>query len=141
MDAFDHLVRTETVLWNLLESRLRSRGRAGLGSLQALRVLSRHEGRGRVEDVRRALAITNGAASRLIDRMERRGLVERIPNPEDRRSSCIVLTAAGEAEVADAEAHLGALVDDVIGEDDAAALIPLLERIEHRVGTYEEPRA
>lgn len=130
MEAFDRLVRTETVLWNLLEGRLLTEGRAGLGTLQALRVLKHHDGRGRVEDLRRELSITNGATSKLVDRMQRAGLVSRTAHPDDRRSSLIVLTDSGEAEAAAGAALTRSFIEQVISEEDAAALVPLLARIE-----------
>jgi DNA-binding MarR family transcriptional regulator len=38
-----------------------------------------------------------GAMTRMIDRLERRGLVRRVANPNDRRASHLELTAEGEA--------------------------------------------
>ena len=36
-----------------------------------------------------------GAITAMIDRLEGRGYVERIPNPEDRRSALVHITKAG----------------------------------------------
>lgn len=48
----------------------------------------------------RALAqeqvLTTGGATRLVDRMEAAGLVERVEDPDDRRGRLVRLTAAGE---------------------------------------------
>jgi MarR family transcriptional regulator, multiple antibiotic resistance protein MarR len=38
-----------------------------------------------------------GAMTRMIDRLEQKGLVKRIPNPTDRRATQLALTAAGKA--------------------------------------------
>ena len=38
-----------------------------------------------------------GAMTRMIDRLEQKGLVRRVPNAEDRRASTVELTAAGAA--------------------------------------------
>jgi DNA-binding MarR family transcriptional regulator len=38
-----------------------------------------------------------GAMTRMLDRLERRGLVRRVANPNDRRASHLELTAEGEA--------------------------------------------
>jgi DNA-binding MarR family transcriptional regulator len=101
-----------------------------MGSLEALRVISRHDGRCRVQEVREELEITVGAASKIVDRLERSGLAARKPNPADRRSSLIVLTGKGrrahEQGVALIEAELDrvlsgiapherTLVEDVLG--------------------------
>ncbi|HEX6509304.1 MAG TPA: MarR family transcriptional regulator [Chloroflexota bacterium] len=42
-----------------------------------------------------ATAFTSGGVTRLVDRMERAGLVERRPCPTDRRVQYVALTAAG----------------------------------------------
>lgn len=39
--------------------------------------------------------LTQAGVSRLVDRLEQRGLVERHPDPDDARASRVVLTAAG----------------------------------------------
>lgn len=43
----------------------------------------------------RVLGITPASTTELIDRLERRGWSRRVPNPEDRRSALLELTAAG----------------------------------------------
>ena len=44
------------------------------------------------------LSISPGAVTAMIDRLERKGYVERIPNPEDRRSVFVGITRAGLGE-------------------------------------------
>lgn len=97
MDLFDSLVRYETYLWNELDDRLRDAGSISLGTLFALRVIRRHEGSCRVQELRSELGITVGAASKLVDRLERDGLAVRAAHPTDRRSSLVALTRAGDA--------------------------------------------
>jgi DNA-binding MarR family transcriptional regulator len=41
------------------------------------------------------LSLSPGAVTAMIDRLESRGYVERIPNPEDRRSALVLITKAG----------------------------------------------
>src|ERR687896_2636522 len=41
------------------------------------------------------LSISPGAVTAMIDRLESRGYVERIPNPEDRRSALVLITKTG----------------------------------------------
>lgn len=125
MEFFDALVRYETYLWNHLDHRLTAAGEGGLSTLFALRVIRRHAGDCRVQDLRADLGVTVGAASKLVDRLERDGLAVRSPHPHDRRSSLIALSPAGDAahdrgvaltDAALAE-HLAseARVDDVTG--------------------------
>jgi DNA-binding MarR family transcriptional regulator len=57
----------------------------------------------------RASMLTSGAMTNRIDRLEARGLVERVPDPEDRRGVMVRLTIAGRQLTDDAiEARLTA---------------------------------
>lgn len=91
---FDDLVRLETILWNVLDARLREESGVPLGSFDIMRVIGRTP-RCRVYDIANALHITVGGASQAVDRLERRGHCVRRPNPEDRRSSIVELTPDG----------------------------------------------
>lgn len=97
MEFFDALVRFEVDLWNRLDRELAAADAVRLGQLDALRVLDRRDGAARVAEISGDLSITVGAASKLVDRLERGGLAERRPSPDDRRSSFVALTPAGRA--------------------------------------------
>lgn len=90
----------------------------------------------------RLLIASQGNITRLLDRMEQDGLVERRPNAEDRRVSDITLTAAGAAkfrEMASDHEHWMAQVFDVLSDTEAAQLIRLLRRIRGRIDEELEP--
>jgi DNA-binding MarR family transcriptional regulator len=54
-----------------------------------------------------ALVLSSGAVTNRIDRVEEAGLVERLPDPDDRRGTLVCLTAKGRAVVDEAmRAHL-----------------------------------
>jgi DNA-binding MarR family transcriptional regulator len=103
----------------------------------ALRVVRRHPGC-RVEEIRQELGITVGAASKLVDRLERDGLAVRSANPSDRRSSLVALTAEGDAVhdegVVLVEQELGA---HLAGEGDVTALTGRLAHLVEKLGTVE----
>ena len=50
-------------------------------------------------DVRARLGLDSGYLSRMLGALERDGLIERTPNPADRRSERLRLTEAGHSEV------------------------------------------
>src|SRR5688572_12228495 len=52
-------------------------------------------------DVRARLGLDSGYLSRLLGSLEREGLIERSPNPSDRRTTQLRLTHAGEAELSE----------------------------------------
>ena len=51
----------------------------------------------------------------MIDRLELRGYVERIPNPEDRRSALVLITKAGLEE---SVRHLWPYIEDIKGVEE-----------------------
>ena len=50
-------------------------------------------------ELTRQQMVTSGGMTAMLDRLERRGLVERIPNPNDRRGSLVRLTTDGRRTV------------------------------------------
>jgi DNA-binding MarR family transcriptional regulator len=68
-------------------------------------------------DLRARLGLDSGYLSRMIRSLERDGLVERVPNPADRRTRRIRLTRAGRAELRE--------LDRISDELAASALAPL----------------
>ena len=134
MNILERVVRLETTLWSLVERSLIGEGRAGLGTFLALQILHRHDGAGRVQDLSRELSITIGAASKVVDRLERAELAVRRPHPEDRRSSLVALTAQGESERAAADVVVRRVIDVVFGDDEALTVAgSVIHGLQHRV--------
>ncbi|MGW7684414.1 MarR family winged helix-turn-helix transcriptional regulator [Kribbella sp. NPDC054772] len=92
---FTDLVRLETRLYNVLDVRLKAEHELPLGQFEFLRFIDAH-GTTRVFDIAREMAITVGATSKAVDRLESAGRVRRTANPDDRRSSLVALTDEGE---------------------------------------------
>jgi DNA-binding MarR family transcriptional regulator len=91
---FTDLVRLETRLYNALDSRLKADHDLPLGQFEFLRFIDAH-GTARVFDLAQEMAITVGATSKAVDRLEAAGRIRRTANPSDRRSSLVELTPAG----------------------------------------------
>jgi DNA-binding MarR family transcriptional regulator len=66
--------------------------------LRALDLLARHGGM-RVGELAAEVGIDDATATRLVDRLEGFGVVERRREPGDRRATTVVLTPAGEVLV------------------------------------------
>lgn len=81
------------------------------------------------------LGLSTGAMTSLVDRLERRGHLERRPNPADRRSILLQLTPSG-AELAEA---IGARWTDalasVVPAVDRAALADVFDRLGAALGS------
>ncbi|MEM1264618.1 MAG: MarR family transcriptional regulator [Pseudomonadota bacterium] len=80
----------------------------------------------------RAFQVPKPTMTNTLAGLEKRGLIEMAPNPEDGRSKLVSLTAAGAAVHAQAIADLGPdlkRLDDAIGADQIAAILPHLADI------------
>lgn len=64
--------------------------------------------------------IARPTASRLITRLEQRGLVERAPDPADRRSCIVSVTGAGRTLLAEARERKDAFLEDRLASLDPA---------------------
>lgn len=115
--VFDDLVRCQIELWNLADERLRAEVGQPLVICSSLRAVA-ETGPSRVQDVAAALVITIGGASKAVDRLVAQGLCARRANPDDRRSSIVELTPAGQ----DLLKRSNAVLDRLFGEVFGAAL-------------------
>ena len=102
-----------------------------------LRVVARHHGSARVQDLSRELSITIGAASKMVDRLERDGLASRRAHPQDRRSSLVDLTDSGQRAGRTGERVARAVVADLLGDaEDLATLLAGIDRLQARLDSH-----
>jgi MarR family transcriptional regulator for hemolysin len=90
----------------------------------------------RQADVAEELGITQPSLVRTLDQLQAAGLVERVPNPDDRRSNRVAFTPEGQKLVGQIEAKLGDLRRELLdGVPDAAIEIAvnLLNLLEQRM--------
>ncbi len=133
MKFFDVVVGYEIALWSAVDDELSTHGLVRLGHLHALRVVDARPGQARVQEISDDIGISVGAASKLVDRLERDGLVERRPNPANRRSSLVVLTGQGERALTDGLAVAQATLDRAVGDEDVEQVTAVLERLRSRL--------
>jgi MarR family transcriptional regulator, organic hydroperoxide resistance regulator len=69
----------------------------------------------RVYDLADALVVSSGSASKLADRLCALGYCRRLPNPEDRRSSLLQLTSAGQQKLAAATRSVDHELEGLLG--------------------------
>ncbi len=133
MEFFDVLVRYEVALRSVIDQELGRQDRLRLADLHAMRIVARYDGRARVQELSDDIGITVGAASKLVDRLERDGLAARSPHPDDRRSSVIALTAAGEGALVAALAVFRSVVDGAVRGESLEMLTAALQRLMSRL--------
>ena len=126
-EMFTELVRVEIELWNGLDAHLTATADISLPQFQALEAIRADAGAARVQDISQRMAITVGATSKVVDRLERDGLALRSAHPTDRRSSIVSLTDAGASalRIADdaAEGHLRGRLGGVLSDEGAGRLL------------------
>lgn len=85
-----------------------------------------------IGDLCRVLGYDSGAMTRLLDRIEKKGLVRRVANPDDRRSYLIELTEQSAALVPKARRRVQTVFGELLkgfDEREAGALKASLEKI------------
>jgi DNA-binding MarR family transcriptional regulator len=110
MAAFTAVVRANASLVSQLSAR------AGVheNALRAL-VLISDTGYSTPTEVAGYLGLTSGAVTNMIDRMSTAGLLERAPNPADRRGSLLRLLPPGHVVVSDYQERYAAMLRAVDG--------------------------
>jgi DNA-binding MarR family transcriptional regulator len=94
--AWARLVRAGQTVLQKIEAELKAAELPPLSWYDVLLELSRAEdGRLRPLELERRTLLAQYNASRLIDRMAKAGLVERLPHPEDGRGQLVAITAEG----------------------------------------------
>jgi len=133
IDIFGEIVRYQTELWYAIDARVRAAHDLPLERFEVMRVIHEAGGSSRVNDIAQRLAITGGAASKLVDRLERAGLAERRPHPTDRRSALVSLTGEGRLAFSESlvtvESALDRLIGSVMGFTERRQFLDLLGRL------------
>ena len=134
VQAWARLIRVSGALLDAVEAELKGAGFPPLAWYDALLELDRApEGRLRPFELERHMLLAQYSTSRLVDRLERAGLVERLQCPVDGRGQHVAITGAGRelrarmwpAYAAAIERHVGSKM----GCTDAQKLAELLGRL------------
>jgi DNA-binding MarR family transcriptional regulator len=128
------LIRLEIVLWDRVDARLKREHALPLASFEALAALGQAPAGGlRVGDLARALRITVGGASKLVDRVAAAGWLRREADDADRRASRLVLTPAGAHRLAAAsatyDAELATVLDATLSAAEQRRMHALITRL------------
>jgi MarR family transcriptional regulator, organic hydroperoxide resistance regulator len=128
------LIRLEIALWDRVDARLRESHELPLAFFESLLFISRSpRGSMRVGDLARALSVTVGGTSKLVDRIEGAGLIAREPDPDDRRASRVGLTTAGKrkltAGVKTYESEVGSILGGVLSPEEQHQMSDCVSRL------------
>jgi DNA-binding MarR family transcriptional regulator len=127
-------IRLEIALWNRIDTALKRAHDLPLAFFESLFFIAQSRaGSLRIGDLARLLCISQGATSKLVDRIEQAGLLRREPDADDRRASRVVLTDTGRQTLAAASttyaAELAALLDATLSTDEQQHLHDLVVRL------------
>ena len=89
----------------------------------------------------KAFQLTKGAMTNTLQRLEKRGLIEVSPDPDDGRGKLVNITDAGREMRARCVAGVGPLLVDLADAataDGLSAALPVLERIRKRLDAHRE---
>jgi DNA-binding MarR family transcriptional regulator len=128
------LIRLEIALWDRIDARLRNEHDLPLAFFESLFFIGHSpDGRLQVGELARAIRITVGGASKVVDRIEAAGLIRREAVVDDRRACHLVLTAAGKRKLASAsetyEAEMAAVLDAALTADQQRRLHGLVTHL------------
>src|SRR3954452_6530005 len=134
MRAWRGLVRAHACLVKRLDARLEAEHGVPLSSYDVLNRLADTEGgKLRMHDIAAAVMLSRSGLTRLVDRLERDGLVERCSCENDARGAYAVITDAGRRRLAEAKvthrAGIRSLFVEHYSEAELEQLAPLLERL------------
>jgi DNA-binding MarR family transcriptional regulator len=134
IEAFVRLVRANAAVTRQLSAQLSADHGLNINEYEALLLLARApESRLRRVDLANGLLLTAGGVTRLLDGLERDGLIGRDECASDRRVSYAVLTEAGRAKLREASNSHTRQIRELLGgpfdEDELAQLVSLLDRL------------
>ena len=134
LDAWVGLLRAHASSTRALSAALEAKHGLTINDYEALLHLSRAaDGRMRRVDLAQQLLLTASGVTRLLEGLERAGLVDRVTCDDDRRVAYAVLTAAGRKRLeAASKSHLAGvrvLFEERFGEEELKRLAELLGRL------------
>jgi DNA-binding MarR family transcriptional regulator len=92
--------------------------RIGINEFDVLITLDNADARRlRMTDLAEAVMFSSGGLTRLVGRLESRGLVQRTPDPDDARSFHAALTDAGSERLAQARVTHDAVIEELLGSN------------------------
>jgi DNA-binding MarR family transcriptional regulator len=134
--AWRALLTAQAVTVDAVEGRLQAEGRLSLAWFEVLARLSSAEGSMlRMQDLANRLVLSRSGVTRLVDRLEAAGLIERASCASDRRGTYAVLTDAGKRAFEEArpfvdravQASFGRHLSDAEAQQLEAVLTKLLD--------------
>jgi DNA-binding MarR family transcriptional regulator len=134
MPAWMAFVRTHARLWDQVEAQMRRDHGITMARYDVLAHLNMAGGRLGLSELASSMVLSPSGLSKLLDRMEDSGMIQREPDPRDGRSAFATITPTGRALVTKARAShhrfLQEAFGSALGRRDADDLIRIMRNIQ-----------
>jgi DNA-binding MarR family transcriptional regulator len=128
-EAWHRLLRVSSRVLRELDHALDAEDRISVSEFDVLITLDNAPAHQlRMTDLARAALLSSGGLTRLAGRLEDRGLLRRIPDPDDARAFRATLTPEGERKLAQARATHDAVLDRMIARHTTVKDLRAVER-------------
>ena len=132
--AWDGFLRAHAAMFRIGDSRVQREHGITIKESEVLLMLAREEHlQMRMSDLAVAIDLSASGTTRLVERLERRGLVSRKPCPSDRRGHLALLTESGRELASKARSSLAGAVREHFlnhfSDDDLDRMISFWERL------------
>lgn len=131
--AATHTLHTSLILKASLEERLHEQTGLLLADSEALLQLETEGSLLRMSEIARRLILSRGGTTKVVDRLEEMGLVERHPDPDDRRATIVSITATGREARLAARRAIDAILEEMwaahLTNEEAQLLVEVMDRV------------
>lgn len=131
--AATHTLHTALLLKAILEEQLQEQTGLLLADNEALLRLAAASEPLRMSDIAHRLILSRGGTTKVIDRLETMGYVQRLPDPDDRRATVVEITEAGREAMTNARAvideGLKATWAQHVSDDEARIVVDVMDRV------------
>lgn len=93
-----------------------------------------------IQSVGKAIKFTKSGASRIIDRLERKGFARRRRSPADGRVCCVMITGRGKDIMAKVTKNYAAYLDEVLRDLDVRSVEMIANSLEFLIAAARHPK-
>ena len=137
MPAWLALLRTHARLWDQLEAQVRRDHGLTIARYDVLAHVEMAGGKLGLSELASSIVLSPSGLSKLLDRMESSGLIRRVPDPSDARSTFATITPEGRSLVKKARRSHHRLLQqafgDALDDRDVADLTRIMGRISRSI--------
>jgi len=130
--TFNNFINTQITLWDICNSWAKQCIGLSLARIEVLKAIE-STSNCRVNDISQYVQITVGAASKIVDKLQLSGHIQRRPNPVDSRSSIISLTQDGKAIIEQTNYFIEPFLESYFEGVDQEKLAIALNRIKKNI--------